>query len=459
MRFPHPSVKINPNKAILLLEQQSRDINKYVKRQPRYEKDETAQMSEEEWVEAWRTWCGVIRVRECAFSGDKIRATIGIANITRPPNLGEDFFQATTNLDVDELYCWMSTVFITRSKHLDHLSEVGPHTRSSPTWVADYAVPVGFMPASHVKLFNAFPGESLGEDSVVDKVLRVVGFQVGAVKSIGGTGDQTLSQWCLEHLFHLPEKYDMVENQSSIEAMWRALIWDSNDVEAKPDDSWAVQFKVWIESHYIIRSVFPGHRSSLHGEDILNEAWWANAEQQLQHAERVARTHGHPAGPSLEFIQSTANAIQQHANWPNAKELPSIILDHAHPWDQIFAKTSEMIPDFGTVYNKAYWSPFVQRVSSTLQGRTIITTTSGFLGIAHRHCAVDNEIWVLSGGRVAYALKRFDPNKFRSNEDPLPCEMHLFRGDCYIHGIMEGEFTKEKMLSGDGEELDLLYVV
>jgi hypothetical protein len=82
--------------------------------------------------------------------------------------------------------------------------------------------------------------------------------------------------------------------------MRKALIRDSNDAGAKPDDSWAVRFKEWIESHYTILSVFPGYRSSLRGEDILNEAWWAAAEQQLQRAEKVARTHGHPTRPSLE---------------------------------------------------------------------------------------------------------------------------------------------------------------
>lgn len=466
MRFPHPSVRINPNKSILNLNVQSREIDKYVKRNPRYASDETAQMSEEQWLEAWRDWCGVVRLRECALLGDKIRATIGIANITRPPSIADDFFQATTNLDPDGLFRWMSAVFLNRSKKLDHLSEVGPHSRlQCPTWVADCAVPIWFLPLSHVKRFNAFPGENLlvGEELVVDMVLRAVGLRVGTVVSVGGTGNQTLPEWCLEHLFHLPEEYDMGENknpQSSVEAMWRALIWDSTDSGEKPDESWALQFKEWIESHYIIRRIFPGYRSSLFGEDTLAEAWWDRAEQQLQHAEKVGQTHRHPAGPSLEFIKSAANTIQQHANWPEVKDLRTLVNGHAHPWDQVFARTSEMIPDFATAYKKAYWSAFAQRASQTLQGRTIITTTSGHLGIAHLHCAVNNEIWVLSGGRVAYALERFDPNEGRAEDkDAIPCEMHLFRGDCYIHGIMQGEFAIKKITSGGPKDLELLYIV
>jgi hypothetical protein len=54
-------------------------------------------------------------------------------------------------------------------------------------------------------------------------------------------------------------------------------------------------------------------------------------------------------------------------------------------------------------------------------------TDTGYLGLGHRSLEVGDKIYILMGGDVPLVLRPFDGKTFR------------FRGESYVHGIMDGE--------------------
>ena len=67
-----------------------------------------------------------------------------------------------------------------------------------------------------------------------------------------------------------------------------------------------------------------------------------------------------------------------------------------------------------------------------LNGRTLITTQNGFLGLAPDETQLGDTIAILYGCNYPVVLRRFG-NSFR------------FVGECYIDGLMDGEAVAAQM--------------
>ncbi|KAF2186241.1 hypothetical protein K469DRAFT_706906 [Zopfia rhizophila CBS 207.26] len=67
---------------------------------------------------------------------------------------------------------------------------------------------------------------------------------------------------------------------------------------------------------------------------------------------------------------------------------------------------------------------------ATVVGRGFVIGTNGYFGLVPRETKVGDELWVLHGGRVPFVLRRE-----RDGSDRL----RRIVGDCFIHGIMDGE--------------------
>lgn len=68
-------------------------------------------------------------------------------------------------------------------------------------------------------------------------------------------------------------------------------------------------------------------------------------------------------------------------------------------------------------------------------------TDCGYIGIGPPNVHIDNEIWVLFGGRVPFVLRprvKGSSTSQRHQED----REYSFIGDAYVHGIMDGEFVE-----------------
>ncbi|KAF4459312.1 ankyrin repeat, partial [Fusarium albosuccineum] len=74
-----------------------------------------------------------------------------------------------------------------------------------------------------------------------------------------------------------------------------------------------------------------------------------------------------------------------------------------------------------------------------LQGRSILLTTGGYLGLGPDGAEPGDEVAVLAGGAVSYILRKHD---------------HKYKliGDCYVHGCMDGEVISR--IYRDGGDID-----
>ncbi|KAI1199330.1 heterokaryon incompatibility protein-domain-containing protein [Nemania serpens] len=67
------------------------------------------------------------------------------------------------------------------------------------------------------------------------------------------------------------------------------------------------------------------------------------------------------------------------------------------------------------------------RLTCTTTGRRIFRTEKGFVGLGPAAARVGDSVCVLLGGQMMYALR------------PVAGEHHEFIGECYVHGLMDGE--------------------
>jgi hypothetical protein len=93
----------------------------------------------------------------------------------------------------------------------------------------------------------------------------------------------------------------------------------------------------------------------------------------------------------------------------------------------------------------------IQILNSTTRQRLYITDT-GYIGLAHQSCVRGDQVYLLMGGDMPFILRKLSTGSFH------------FKGESYVHGIMDGEFLlKLRDDSGssraeveDGDWLDTL---
>jgi hypothetical protein len=80
-------------------------------------------------------------------------------------------------------------------------------------------------------------------------------------------------------------------------------------------------------------------------------------------------------------------------------------------------------------------------IGSYYKGRTYGTTEKGYMGVFPAVCRVGDLVVVLATGRVPYVLR------------PIEGDRYTFVGECYVHGIMDGEAMV------DGQDLEKFVLV
>jgi hypothetical protein len=79
---------------------------------------------------------------------------------------------------------------------------------------------------------------------------------------------------------------------------------------------------------------------------------------------------------------------------------------------------------------------WLQRSNNVLRDRRFIITEKGYFGLVHRYVEVGDDVCTLFGCSMPVILRKWN------------WEQHLFLGDCYIEGWMDGEIIE----SVGGEE-------
>jgi hypothetical protein len=96
--------------------------------------------------------------------------------------------------------------------------------------------------------------------------------------------------------------------------------------------------------------------------------------------------------------------------------------------DANFEKWWEYVQDeqWGTIYRNEKTRGFSALINNAASGHKFFMTKSGYLGLGNPQ--VGDEIWVLLGGNVPFVLR-----------PDTETECRYLVGDCFVHGIMDGE--------------------
>jgi hypothetical protein len=127
----------------------------------------------------------------------------------------------------------------------------------------------------------------------------------------------------------------------------------------------------------------------------------------------------------------------------------------ASPSDYLlFNQYFEMIAFERLVSETLDW-PKAEKVMATVHTATynhrFFVTEKGYFGLGNPDTQVGDQVWVLIGGKVPFVLRPVVDNDGMSSFD------NSFRliGDCYLHGIMDGEAVAN---NDDGDESNEQYV-
>ena len=93
-------------------------------------------------------------------------------------------------------------------------------------------------------------------------------------------------------------------------------------------------------------------------------------------------------------------------------------------WEDVFTDPELRDPEAQKKYIQ-YQSAYLQHS----QGRDFFTTKAGYMGICPASTAVGDQVCLLSGSQVPYILRQND-------------QRYQLVGECYVHGIMDGEIVR-----------------
>lgn len=68
------------------------------------------------------------------------------------------------------------------------------------------------------------------------------------------------------------------------------------------------------------------------------------------------------------------------------------------------------------------------RMIAATSNQRLFVTSHGYMGLCHISCLLGDEVWLVMGSDSPYILRRLDTGG------------HHFKGEAYIHGIMDGEY-------------------
>lgn len=84
-------------------------------------------------------------------------------------------------------------------------------------------------------------------------------------------------------------------------------------------------------------------------------------------------------------------------------------------------------------------APIAITAASTIPQRRFFVTEGGYIGNGPPRVRPGDEIYVLPGGKMPFVLRRGTMGEIGSSLDSDFQSHHKLVGDCYVHGIMDGE--------------------
>jgi hypothetical protein len=385
------------------------------------------------WPEHWWAALSSVRRRDCFVKQDKVFATVGILQQALPVGTPLPFpVNATTT--PEEVYVHAATTLLLNCPHLALLSFVEhPFYRklaNLPSWVPDLTTakfpwPLGTFDTPFTACIlpsSAPPPRSITPSGE----LHLRGFKLDTITSktqYEAPMNIRLAETTLQFLASLPTHYQHVtfpaaEGEGVMEGQFReaALVHTltcheySNINRGTPDETGRVSasFRDWllvglgqVYSGCLLR---PGDKEYSVERVAECEERWKEIEKVIGGLEPKVMV------PDVEDLRAQGEAVAKAKRGEG-------------PWPECVVSPQE----------------FKDQVRRVMLYRCLFRTEGGWMGVCSETCEVGDEVWLLEGGAVPYVLRRMPEGGKKG---------FVFRGECYVHGAMNGELIKE----GDVEQ-------
>ena len=387
------------------------------------------------WPEHWWAVLSSVRRRECFVQQDRVFATVGILQLALPEGTPLPF-PIDPNATTEEVFIHAATALVLNCPQLTLLSFIEhPFYRtlkSLPSWVPDlttakFPLPLGAFDTP----FEAFvlPSAPPPKRTVTPSgELHLRGFKVDTISSktqYEAPMNIRLAERALEFLASQPLAYPHVkfpseEGGERVHGQFReaALVhtltaYESSNVNRGTDTETRrlmVSFRDWLL--VALGQVYAGCLLQPGDEDYSSE-FVVDARQRRENIEKlIGGLEDKVLVPDVEELMSHGEEVAKARRGEG-------------PWPDCIVSPQE----------------FKDQIRRVMLYRCLFSTTEGRIGVCRQTCEVGDELWLLEGGAVPYVLRRY------RGEDGEETSGYTFCGECYVHGIMDGELVGE----GGGE--------
>lgn len=370
------------------------------------------------WAQSWWAAVSAVRRRGCFLPEDKVYATLGILGQLvageRVP------FTVTATATAEEVYLQATKTLMLNSPQapLTLLSFVEPEFRRNlhklPSWVPDlttayFGVPIGAYDSSFRAGMRSDTPPSLPLITEEGE-LHVRGHRLDTIASISDYQAPLTVSLCttaLETIASLPTTYPhALDGQDRVAAVIHTMTCQeaSNPLRGSIEQTARMVkgFRAWMLVGLGQVWVAAGLGPDDEDYDHLTVDEWREDQERVMHLLDTIGPHG--LLPDIDELAAHAEEVMAarrgKGKWPVSITSPMSFKDQ------------------------------IQRV---MVYRSLFMSVDGWLGVCRQTCVAGDEVWVLEGGAVPYVLRPVGGKREG---------VYRFMGECYVHGIMNGEVIK-----------------
>ncbi|KAL8837338.1 MAG: hypothetical protein Q9176_005756 [Flavoplaca citrina] len=364
----------------------------------------------------------ILLSRHCRSSNprDKIYGLLGLLDSAReakPFNTISPDYRRT----IPEVYLQATKLLLESAEDLLILSTVVDRTHKEvddlPSWVPDYSVTSttgiwcaterGYRPAKGLQAYW-----HVGDAS---SSLSLCASRLDTISQVGESKHELMHERRGEKLLSIVAnmKDAYMAGQSRIEALWRTLIVDS-----------------WVKQNSMDGFIWGKFESPAPNfvEEQFGE-WLAWTAARWHHQEQRSTKPQHPSKTSQETIVLLNRLCESDGG---------ALL---HPVEDIYemVERPDLLDTFcGSELFRLYQTLFVQ-----IPHARFFTTEMGYMGMGPLSLQDGDSIWLVPGSRTLFVLR-----------DKPGVKSYEFVGDCYVHGVMNGEAAEAAMPDLETIELE-----
>jgi hypothetical protein len=369
----------------------------------------------------------LVRAQDAADPRDKIFSILGIIDRLLPPDMEEFSLKPDYSLSTGAAYTAMASLLLQNLPFLSALSYVEDKSirrlEQLPSWVPDYSSERQVQPLILGSQFNASLAErdSSMSPSIISNRLYLHGACFDSVTSVAlaGGNDSAYQDWqeptCLawlQSIFSLLLQLEplYVTTESRLEVLWRTLVADMTVQEhyqrhkpppspEKTADSFKF-FLIWLLGGDVLE-VGP------EDEDTFRELVFTVATLAVAEKSESWRGFSSQLRQYDEIVLASGGSAVAADDEPEHQDVKDVVAGKSQLFTQMFA-----------------------RVCSH---RRLFKTSLGFLGFGPASLRLGDQVWMLRGAKVPFALR----------DRPGTSEFELM-GETYLHGFMYGRMFDER---------------